>query len=275
MLEKGIIANTIYIAEVAGKYDPWIENDLKRFSAEYNPLLYRIAFKRATGSGKPVVMAMLIAWQALNRIHNKQDARFSDTVLIVTPGITIRDRLRVLLPNDPDTGKPVYEFCCLYGIASDQHNRAYVTYTKNSGRHRGRVLVAASDDGGKTVKTKIRTPFDVRNAAAVLPTDSPVQNPAPAAGETTLARFSGGETPSVFAIGFPGAYILGEFQRAGIDLAARPAGYFDRMRDRENKFAFEIDLKANKTEFYLTSFPYLGHPHSGYNAHTPAALTGG
>ena len=57
--------------------------------------------KMATGSGKTVVMAMLIAWQALNKLANPQDARFSDTFLIVTPGITIRDRLRVLLPNDP------------------------------------------------------------------------------------------------------------------------------------------------------------------------------
>lgn len=56
----------------------------------------------ATGSGKTVVMAMLIAWHTLNKLANPQDARFSDTFLIVTPGITIRDRLRVLLPNDPD-----------------------------------------------------------------------------------------------------------------------------------------------------------------------------
>src|SRR4030042_1570221 len=46
-------------------------------------------------------MALLIAWQALNKIANPQDARFSDAFLIVTPGITIKDRLRVLLPNDP------------------------------------------------------------------------------------------------------------------------------------------------------------------------------
>jgi type III restriction enzyme len=56
----------------------------------------------ATGSGKTVVMAMLIAWHTLNKLANPQDARFSDTFLLVTPGITIRDRLRVLLPNDPD-----------------------------------------------------------------------------------------------------------------------------------------------------------------------------
>jgi len=92
----------IYITEVANKHgDSWIENAIRQGNQDANPLLYRIAFKMATGSGKTVVMAMLIAWHALNKFANSQDARFSDTFLIVTPGITIRDRLRVLLPNDP------------------------------------------------------------------------------------------------------------------------------------------------------------------------------
>lgn len=97
------LETAIYIMEVAGKYgDTWIENTLRDANAQSNPLLYRIASKMATGSGKTVVMGMLIAWQALNKLANPQDARFSDTFLLVTPGITIRDRLRVLLPNDPD-----------------------------------------------------------------------------------------------------------------------------------------------------------------------------
>jgi len=92
----------IYLTEVANKYgDSWIENSLRQFNEDANPELYRIAFKMATGSGKTVVMAMLIAWHVLNKRANPQDARFSDAFLIVTPGITIRDRLRVLLPNDP------------------------------------------------------------------------------------------------------------------------------------------------------------------------------
>jgi type III restriction enzyme len=96
------LETAIYLAEVAGKYgDAWIENDLRRFNEDANPLLFRIAFKMATGAGKTVVMAMLIAWHALNKLANPQDARFSDAFLICTPGITIRDRLRVLLPNDP------------------------------------------------------------------------------------------------------------------------------------------------------------------------------
>lgn len=96
------LETAIWITEVAPKYgEAWVENLLREKNAQSNPLLYRIAFKMATGSGKTVVMAMLIAWQALNKIANSQDARFSDTFLIVTPGITIKDRLRVLLPNDP------------------------------------------------------------------------------------------------------------------------------------------------------------------------------
>lgn len=96
------LETAIYITEVAPKYnDTWIENDLRKANEGANPGLYRIAFKMATGSGKTVVMAMLIAWHTLNKLANAQDARFSDAFLIVTPGITIRDRLRVLLPTDP------------------------------------------------------------------------------------------------------------------------------------------------------------------------------
>ena len=53
----------------------------------------------ATGTGKTVVMAMLIAWQTLNKVQTPRDARFAKRFLVVTPGITIRDRLRVLLPE--------------------------------------------------------------------------------------------------------------------------------------------------------------------------------
>src|SRR3989338_4742578 len=97
------LETAIYIAEVAKKYgDAWIENKIQEGNDTSNPGLPRTTFKMATGSGKTVVMGMLIAWHTLNKRANPQDARFSDTFLIVTPGITIRDRLRVLLPNDPE-----------------------------------------------------------------------------------------------------------------------------------------------------------------------------
>jgi len=92
----------IYLAEAALKYgDGWIENSLREGNDLSNPGLPRTAMKMATGAGKTVVMAMLIAWHTLNKAAYPQDARFANAFLIVTPGITIRDRLRVLLPNDP------------------------------------------------------------------------------------------------------------------------------------------------------------------------------
>lgn len=96
------VETAIYITEVAKTYgDRWIETKLLEQNRLANQDIYRIAFKMATGSGKTLVMAMLITWQVLNRIANPMDTRFSDAFLVVTPGITIRDRLRVLYPNDP------------------------------------------------------------------------------------------------------------------------------------------------------------------------------
>src|SRR5206468_12698233 len=94
----------IYLTEAAEKTaDTKSLNHIRERNAELNASLPRMAFKMATGSGKTVVMGMLIAWQTLNKLANPYDKRFSTRFLIVTPGITIKDRLRVLLPNDPQT----------------------------------------------------------------------------------------------------------------------------------------------------------------------------
>ncbi|MFN0095071.1 MAG: BPTD_3080 family restriction endonuclease [Dehalococcoidia bacterium] len=76
---------------------------LRRANGEANPELVRLALKLATGAGKTTVMAMLIAWQAINAARRPTSNRFTRGFLIVTPGITIKDRLRVLQPNDPDS----------------------------------------------------------------------------------------------------------------------------------------------------------------------------
>src|SRR5439155_21696292 len=68
-----------------------------------NPELTRLALKLATGAGKTTVMAMLIAWQTINAVRRPNSGKFSRGFLVVTPGLTIRDRLRVLQPNDPDS----------------------------------------------------------------------------------------------------------------------------------------------------------------------------
>ena len=93
----------IFLAEVSGRhgYTDW-RTQIGEQNAAHNSGLPRIALKMATGSGKTVVMAMLIAWQTLNKAASPRDARFTNRFLVVTPGITIRDRLRVLLPGDAD-----------------------------------------------------------------------------------------------------------------------------------------------------------------------------
>jgi type III restriction enzyme len=55
----------------------------------------------ATGSGKTILMSMLIAWQVLNKVTYPQDERFSRNILLIAPGLTVKNRLRVLIPGEP------------------------------------------------------------------------------------------------------------------------------------------------------------------------------
>ncbi len=61
-------------------------------------LFRRLCSKMATGSGKTVVMSMLIAWQILNKVTYPQDTRFSKNILVIAPGLTVKNRLQVLIP---------------------------------------------------------------------------------------------------------------------------------------------------------------------------------
>ena len=72
-------------------------------TAEGATALNRVALKLATGAGKTTVMALLIAWQTVNAVRRPGSPRFTKGFLVVTPGVTIRRRLRVLQPNDPDS----------------------------------------------------------------------------------------------------------------------------------------------------------------------------
>lgn len=76
---------------------------LRAASQEANPGIDRLALKLATGAGKTTVMAMLIAWQTINAVRHPLSPKFTKGFLVITPGLTIKDRLRVLQPNDPDS----------------------------------------------------------------------------------------------------------------------------------------------------------------------------
>jgi len=79
-----------------------ILQNLAAANRDANPKLSRLALKLATGAGKTTVMAMLIAWQTINAVRRPGSKGFTRGFLVVAPGLTIKDRLRVLQPNDPD-----------------------------------------------------------------------------------------------------------------------------------------------------------------------------
>jgi len=96
----------IWLTEVAphlGTRERTLLRYIQEVSTEANPGLLRVALKMATGSGKTTVMAMIIAWQTINAVRRPGSKKFTRGFLVVAPGITIRDRLQVLLPNDLDS----------------------------------------------------------------------------------------------------------------------------------------------------------------------------
>jgi len=63
--------------------------------------LRRLGCKMATGSGKTLVMAMVIAWAFANRGRNPSSKHFPNAVLVCAPNLTVRKRLQVLRPEAP------------------------------------------------------------------------------------------------------------------------------------------------------------------------------
>ena len=100
------VETAIWLTEVAptlGKEGRRFLDQIDTASEGANPGLVRLALKLATGAGKTTVMAMLIAWQTINAVRRPGSRKFTRGFLVATPGVTIRDRLRVLQPNDPDS----------------------------------------------------------------------------------------------------------------------------------------------------------------------------
>lgn len=99
------VETAIWLAEVAphtqsGKR---ILEYLASANRDANPDLMRIALKLATGAGKTTVMAMIIAWQTVNAVRRPSSKTFTRGFLVCAPGLTIKDRLQVLQPNDPNS----------------------------------------------------------------------------------------------------------------------------------------------------------------------------
>jgi len=99
------IETLIWLSEVAPRTQDGkkLLSYLASASKDANPELKRLALKLATGAGKTTVMAMIIAWQTINAVRRPGSKMFTRGFLVCTPGLTIKDRLRLLQPNDPDS----------------------------------------------------------------------------------------------------------------------------------------------------------------------------
>ena len=119
--QREAVETIIYIAEIrrakknTGFTPQFTETDLAELIDAPNtsdsgiPDLIRYGCKMATGSGKTVVMAMLIAWAFCNRGKVPSDERFPAAALVVCPNLTIKERLQVLRPESPDNYYDAFE----------------------------------------------------------------------------------------------------------------------------------------------------------------------
>jgi len=123
------VETAIWLTEVAPqtKHGKQILEHLAGANRDANPDLMRLALKLATGAGKTTVMAMLIAWQTVNAVRHPTSKQFTRGFLICAPGLTIKDRLRVLQPNDPNSYYKEREL--LPGDMLDDISRAKIVIT--------------------------------------------------------------------------------------------------------------------------------------------------
>src|SRR5438876_8180270 len=92
----------IFLAEAAEKAgEGGMLERLKQAAEDAGTPLFRLGCKMATGSGKTVVMAMLIAWAFCNRGKNPQTKEFPNAVFVCCPNLTVKERLQVLRPENP------------------------------------------------------------------------------------------------------------------------------------------------------------------------------
>jgi len=156
------VETVIWLTEVArnqGRYAKFWQH-IRGANEQANPELLRIAMKMATGSGKTTVMAMLIAWQSLNDVRSPTSNLFSRGFLIVTPGITIKDRLRVLMPEDPNSYYRERELVPA-DMLGDIGKAKIVITNYHAFKHRetleisktGRSLLQGRDEPPKTLET--------------------------------------------------------------------------------------------------------------------------
>jgi len=85
----------------------------------------RVCCKMATGTGKTLLMGMIVAWQVANALAYPKRKDFARAILVVAPGLTVKERLRVLYPGEPDNVYDEFALCPSEAVRQ-QINRAEI-----------------------------------------------------------------------------------------------------------------------------------------------------
>lgn len=100
------IETLIWHVEAAAEYKQGI--NVPRDGGEWE----RLCNKMATGTGKTTLMALVITWQVLNSLtYPRRTKDFSKAIFVVAPGLTVKERLQVLYPGNPDNDYDAFSLC--------------------------------------------------------------------------------------------------------------------------------------------------------------------
>lgn len=170
--QQEAIETAIYLNEVAAKenFGNYVLSELASAWVTEMPdpqnRLERIAFKMATGTGKTVVMACLILYHYLNRQEYRNDIRFADRFLIITPGITIKDRLGVLFVDTLNKGIKRKDYYSERNLVPKQHEQ------RLNGLNARLVVTNYHALERRTLQGNKKTPFDGKKDVYGNPIDS-------------------------------------------------------------------------------------------------------
>jgi type III restriction enzyme len=157
------VETAIWLTEVAphSQRGRRLLDQLATANKEANPELMRLALKLATGAGKTTVMAMLIAWQAINASRHPGAKNFTHGFLICAPGLTIKDRLQVLQPNHPESYYATREL--VPADMLDEVKRAKIVIT-NYHAFKRRERLEVSKGGRQLLEGRTGSPLDTKEA---------------------------------------------------------------------------------------------------------------
>lgn len=258
--QKEAVETAIWLNEVADKSNAGqnilriLREGQKTVSGDSQDQLPRIAFKMATGSGKTVVMACLILYHFLNRKEYRNDTRFADYFLVVTPGVTIKDRLGVLFVDTKHKiPHEIQDYYRIRGLVP----RAYANDIENINSRL--VITNYHSFEPRTLKGNKRSPFDGKRDAEGKKTDT--FEDFSLVVKRVMSNFKTGGRLLVLNDEAHHCYLPKGKEKTKdneeVDENARAAVWFSGLRELYKKFKVQTIYDLSATPYYLQGSGYV------------------